>query len=139
LPTERIAVPGSVLAVAGRIDEPHLDHLPHPPDGAFVEHPGSETTDIGGQPGILPDTVWSTKTVPDLGFYQVGDWRRRRESNPGTGLCRPLPKPLGHAAATGHHSLDVYAGSPPHVGRREPSAPTHEVRPKLDPEPAAQP
>ena len=25
-------------------------------------------------------------------------WRRRRESNPGTGLCRPLPKPLGHAA-----------------------------------------
>ena len=24
--------------------------------------------------------------------------RRRRESNPGTGLCRPLPQPLGHAA-----------------------------------------
>src|SRR6266516_117269 len=24
--------------------------------------------------------------------------RRRRESNPRTGLCRPLPKPLGHAA-----------------------------------------
>ncbi|CAO5168296.1 hypothetical protein FAIPA1_20139 [Frankia sp. AiPs1] len=25
--------------------------------------------------------------------------RRRRESNPRTGLCRPLPKPLGHSAA----------------------------------------
>jgi hypothetical protein len=26
-------------------------------------------------------------------------WRRRAESNRRTGLCRPLPKPLGHAAA----------------------------------------
>jgi hypothetical protein len=25
-------------------------------------------------------------------------WRRRAESNRRTGLCRPLPKPLGHAA-----------------------------------------
>jgi hypothetical protein len=25
-------------------------------------------------------------------------WRRRGESNPCTRLCRPLPKPLGHAA-----------------------------------------
>ena len=25
-------------------------------------------------------------------------WRRRSESNRRTGLCRPLPKPLGHAA-----------------------------------------
>src|SRR5438270_5431973 len=25
--------------------------------------------------------------------------RRERESNPRTGLCRPLPKPLGHPAA----------------------------------------
>ena len=25
--------------------------------------------------------------------------RRRRESNPRTGLCRPLPKPLGHSAS----------------------------------------
>jgi hypothetical protein len=29
----------------------------------------------------------------------VTKWRRRRESNPCTGLCRPLPKPLGHSAA----------------------------------------
>ncbi len=28
-----------------------------------------------------------------------GNERRRRESNPCTGLCRPLPKPLGHSAA----------------------------------------
>ena len=27
--------------------------------------------------------------------------RRRRESNPCTGLCRPLPKPLGHSATVG--------------------------------------
>ncbi len=26
-------------------------------------------------------------------------WRRRGESNPCTGLCRPLPEPLGHAAS----------------------------------------
>jgi transposase len=25
---------------------------------------------------------------------------KRRESNPGRGLCRPLPKPLGHAATS---------------------------------------
>ena len=30
--------------------------------------------------------------------------RRRPESNRCTGLCRPLPKPLGHAAGTGHVS-----------------------------------
>ncbi len=28
-------------------------------------------------------------------------WRRRGESNPCTGLCRPLPKPLGHVARSG--------------------------------------
>ena len=26
-------------------------------------------------------------------------WRRRRESNPCPGFCRPLPEPLGYAAA----------------------------------------
>ena len=30
--------------------------------------------------------------------YPLNGWRRRRESNPGTGLCRPLPQPLGHVA-----------------------------------------
>src|SRR3954454_9055136 len=29
-------------------------------------------------------------------------WRRRWESNPCTGLCRPLPEPLGHVAVSGH-------------------------------------
>ena len=28
--------------------------------------------------------------------------RRRWESNPCTGLCRPLPEPLGHVAVSGH-------------------------------------
>ena len=30
--------------------------------------------------------------------------RRRRESNPCTGLCRPLPEPLGYAAGTGERT-----------------------------------
>ncbi len=33
-------------------------------------------------------------------------WRRRRESNPCTRFCRPLPKPLGHVAT------DVYGWLP---------------------------
>jgi hypothetical protein len=28
----------------------------------------------------------------------LGNWRRRRESNPCTRFCRPLPEPLGHVA-----------------------------------------
>ncbi len=35
-------------------------------------------------------------------------WRRRPDSNRGTGLCRPLPKPLGHAA-----KLDISSGPLP--------------------------
>src|SRR4051794_22299012 len=38
------------------------------------------------------------------------DWRRRPESNRCTGLCRPLPKPLGHAAGTGHVSVAPMTG-----------------------------
>src|SRR3954447_22342263 len=38
---------------------------------------------------------------PDLHLYYGSSWRRRRESNPGTGICSPLPKPLGHAARSG--------------------------------------
>src|SRR5690349_18666637 len=37
-------------------------------------------------------------------------WRRRPESNRCTGLCRPLPKPLGHAARTGHVSVAPVTG-----------------------------
>src|SRR3954451_2410223 len=32
-------------------------------------------------------------------------WRRRWESNPCTGLCRPLPEPLGHVAVSGHAAV----------------------------------
>src|SRR6266566_3212344 len=49
--------------------------------------------------------------------------RRRRESNPRTGLCRPLPRPLGHSAAPGTQDPDQ--------GYREPcwpSAPRYGVR-----------
>jgi hypothetical protein len=44
--------------------------------------------------------------------------RRRRESNPCTGLCRPLPKPLGHSAAGasfagGRHAASQGCGASP--------------------------
>jgi hypothetical protein len=58
--------------------------------------------------------------------------RRRAESNRRTGLCRPLPKPLGHAAASSHEraaSLTACVPRPrprPQVGpgRTVPSAET---------------
>ena len=37
----------------------------------------------------------------DLAHFVLKMWRRRRESNPCTRFCRPLPEPLGHVA-TGH-------------------------------------
>src|SRR3954453_12705275 len=42
-------------------------------------------------------------------------WRRRPESNRCTGLCRPLPKPLGHAARTGHVSVAPMTGDLTHA------------------------
>ena len=59
----------------------------------------------GAEPGRASAASKGTKKAarPDqavpLGVR--GSWRRRRESNPCTGLCRPLPKPLGHSAARG--------------------------------------
>ena len=38
-----------------------------------------------------------------------GMWRRRRESNPCTRFCRPLPEPLGHVAT------DCAAGCPARI------------------------
>jgi hypothetical protein len=38
--------------------------------------------------------------------------RRRRESNPCTGLCRPLPKPLGHSANPRLPVWDPWRGKP---------------------------
>ena len=43
----------------------------------------------------LPDAADGPRMKPG---HEV--WRRRPDSNRGTGLCRPLPKPLGHAAVT---------------------------------------
>jgi hypothetical protein len=40
------------------------------------------------------------------------NWRRRWESNPCTGLCRPLPEPLGHVAVSGH---DAATRTRPHT------------------------
>ena len=44
--------------------------------------------------------------------------RRRAESNRRTGLCRPLPKPLGHAAV-----VRTRTGGQPNGPRSPPSAP----------------
>ncbi len=48
----------------------------------------------------LPDSIRSGGHLDKLADGQVPFryGRRRRESNPCTGLCRPLPKPLGHSA-----------------------------------------
>jgi hypothetical protein len=40
----------------------------------------------------------SRKRATRLRQSPEGVARRERESNPRTGLCRPLPKPLGHPA-----------------------------------------
>ena len=48
-----------------------------------------------GTAGQLPGHCRPVAGNPEL------QWRRRRESNPCTGLCRPLPKPLGHSATKG--------------------------------------
>ena len=45
--------------------------------------------------------------------------RRRRESNPCTGLCRPLPKPLGHSATEALPAAERPAQKA-HHGSREP-------------------
>ena len=56
---------------------------------------GSSRSSLGGRrPGERSENRDST----DDGQVPLRDRRRRRESNPCTGLCRPLPKPLGHSA-----------------------------------------
>jgi hypothetical protein len=53
----------------------------------------------GGDLSTLPSADCPDRPEPRPGRPVVS--RRRRESNPGTGLCRPLPQPLGHAADEG--------------------------------------
>src|SRR5208283_4914570 len=50
-----------------------------------------------------PGTTLKDRPPPQFCRHKTGSSvgnpkRRRRESNPCTGLCRPLPKPLGHSA-----------------------------------------
>ncbi len=53
-----------------------------------------------------------TSKHPHVGLKFAGPpvlfWRRRAESNCCTGLCRPLPKPLGHAANASPVSVSVF-------------------------------
>ncbi len=48
----------------------------------------------------LPVNSGQVRRATEMGF----PLRRRPDSNRGTGLCRPLPKPLGHAAVTAGRS-----------------------------------
>ena len=61
--------------------------------------------------GLIPDFVATRADLNQVEFENIAkavpwatthphgcNWRRRAESNRRTGLCRPLPKPLGHAA-----------------------------------------
>ena len=48
-----------------------------------------------GEPGLTRVIAGQTRFP---GHATTGRERRRRESNPGRGLCRPLPEPLGHVA-----------------------------------------
>src|SRR6202161_1391413 len=63
------------------------------------------------------------RLAPTLkGCFRWSDyyWRRRRESNPCTGLCRPLPKPLGHSAARAYgpsRADDGIRTRDPHLGK----------------------
>ena len=84
------------LAADNPTDETHG----HPP-GSKLGASGSKTRGFRGViPGRTRSPPIQPKKAPEQALYLAGAWRRRRESNPGTGLCRPLPKPLGHAAST---------------------------------------
>ena len=80
----------------------HLVHRPVPQVGLGAEQLVSRRSDAGHA---------------HIGVEIAHLSRRRRESNPCTRLCRPLPKPLGHAAEGG-------SPYPPSVGRPEP-LPSH--------------
>src|SRR5258706_7722933 len=59
-----------------------------------------------GQCRSVPDNA---KHPRDQGVYVILEERRRWESNPCTGLCRPLPKPLGHVAMPARASRETLA------------------------------
>src|ERR1700722_18221437 len=55
--------------------------------------------------------------------YKGQPWRRRAESNRRTGLCRPLPKPLGHAAVSRHERAASLTAGVPRPGHRPKGGP----------------
>src|SRR5688500_13283706 len=55
------------------------------PDGRRLTPGGRRASILGGE-------------MRQLGRFVLRLWRRRRESNPCTRFCRPLPEPLGHVA-----------------------------------------
>ena len=67
-------------------------------DGRGGRQMGAKSRSLAVIRGQQRSRSATTKIASDMAEYHVRGWRRRRESNPGTGLCRPLPKPLGHVA-----------------------------------------
>ena len=88
------------------LDRGHLDH----PSGHVLDTRPPKRTRFGHALAVNVGQQRSLsvkrKTASDQGVYPVRGWRRRGESNPCTGLCRPLPEPLGHVAVAGSKPAD---------------------------------
>ena len=79
---------------------------------------GSPALHVGASGVTTPTSMnvvvgHGTKQPP---YQERQGWRRRRESNPCTRLCRPLPKPLGHAAEGGSPYLAPASRPEPRSG-----------------------
>ena len=75
---------GSPRCAGGAVRRP----LDGPPLGAPWERYSGFWRSTRGSSGLSTSAVRSTKTASDQELHLVRLWRRRRESNPGRGLCR---------------------------------------------------
>ena len=64
------------------------------------DEPASLASTIPPPSTDVVDTPTTISETPPAGspHAEAMKWRRCWESNPGRGLCRPLPQPLGHIA-----------------------------------------